>query len=163
MEVKSLGDVHLQINEWLDRYNSAHVDVAGLLCDRHDPQRRALNFESAAGRVESLTYGELADKSRRFAHVLRGLGIEKGDRVALLLPKTPELLIAAVALWRLGAVYIPLFTAFGPEAVEVRVEDSGAKVILTDTARLEATLRRIAAKGTEEALAAPIADGPDWP
>lgn len=134
MEVKSLGDVHLQINEWLDLYNSAHVDVAGLLCDRHDPQRRALNFESAAGRVESLSYGELADKSRRFAHVLRGLGIEKGDRVALLLPKTPELLIAAVALWRLGAVYIPLFTAFGPEAVEVRVEDSGAKVILTDTA-----------------------------
>ena len=118
MEVKSLGDVHLQINEWLDRYNSAHVDVAGLLCDRHDPQRRALNFESAAGRVESLTYGELADKSRRFAHVLRGLGIEKGDRVALLLPKTPELLIAAVALWRLMAAQrqtqVPQFASTHP-------------------------------------------------
>lgn len=133
MEIKSLGDVHLQIDEWLKQYNSAHVDVAALLCDRHDPQRRALNFENAAGRQVSLTYAELSDKSRRFANVLRGLGIEKGDRVAVLLPKTPELLIAAVAMWRLGAVYIPLFTAFGPEAVEVRVQDSGAKVILTDS------------------------------
>lgn len=133
MEVRSLGDVHLQIGQWLDAYNSAQVDVAGLLCDRHDAQRVALHFESASGRRESLTYGELQEQSRRFAGVLRGLGVGKGDRVALLLPKTPELLVAAVALWRLGAVYIPLFTAFGPDAVAVRVSDAGAKVVITDS------------------------------
>jgi acyl-coenzyme A synthetase/AMP-(fatty) acid ligase len=70
--------------------------------------------------------------SARFACVLRDLGVARGDRVATLLPKGPELVITTLALWRLGAVQMPLFTAFGPQAIAYRVSKSEARVILTD-------------------------------
>src|SRR5205823_5749857 len=77
---------------------------------------------------------ELRDRSSRFAGVLASLGVARGDRVATLLPRSPELVIATLALWRLGAVHVPLFTAFGPQAVAYRLEHSRAKVVVTDGA-----------------------------
>jgi acetyl-CoA synthetase len=59
--------------------------------------------------------------------------VGRGDHVATLLPKCPELLIAAVGLWRLGAVHVPLFTAFGPDAISFRLDDASARVVITDT------------------------------
>ncbi|WP_245900440.1 AMP-binding protein [Prauserella shujinwangii] len=79
-----------------------------------------------------LTYGELEASSRRLAAALRDLGIGPGDRVATWLGKSSELLVAVLATWRLGAVYVPLFTAFAAPAVRTRLRDSGTKVLICD-------------------------------
>ncbi len=65
--------------------------------------------------------------------MLKAQGVGAGDRVAGLMPRTPELLVTILATWRLGAVYQPLFTAFGPKAIEHRLEQSHARVIVTDS------------------------------
>jgi acetyl-CoA synthetase len=126
----------VQIRDWLAVYGGRAVAPAALLCDRHadDPSRLAARCVDAAGQETTLTFAELRDRSARFAGVLRDLGVGKGDRVATLLPKSPELLIATLAIWRLGAVHLPLFTAFGPQAIAFRVEHGGARVLVTDGA-----------------------------
>jgi acyl-coenzyme A synthetase/AMP-(fatty) acid ligase len=120
------------------KYVGDAIPLAALLCDRHKNAHRnpgvALVHESAAGHSSILTYADLLDRARRLASVLGRLGISKGDRVATLLPKGPELLIAMIAIWRLGAVIVPLFTAFGRLAVSHRLSDSGSKVVITNTA-----------------------------
>src|SRR4051794_7039453 len=76
-------------------YGGDSVCVADLLCDRHagDAAGIALRYEDAAGNAGTLSYAELKSQSQRFASVLQGLGVGAGDRVATLLPKTPELVI----------------------------------------------------------------------
>jgi acetyl-CoA synthetase len=127
-------DAAASVAHWLEAYGGPRVAVAELLCDRHaaDPNRLALRYEEAAGRASELTFGDLRDRSARFAGALRELGVGPGDRVATLLPKTPEFLIAVLGIWRLGAVHVPLFTAFGPQAIDYRIGHSGARVVITD-------------------------------
>jgi acetyl-CoA synthetase len=79
-----------------------------------------------------LRFDELQQSSARFASFLKSRGVAPGDRVAALLPRTPELLVAALGCWRAGAVYQPLFTAFGPKAIEYRLERGGARLVVTD-------------------------------
>src|SRR5690625_4633719 len=121
-----------ELNRLFSRHKYERVSLAHLLCDRHDLNRIALYYENESGEKRSYTYGELSELSKKFATVLKSNGVEQGDRVAILLPKGPELLVAALAIWRLGAVYLPLFTAFGPQAISYRVDHSGAEVIITD-------------------------------
>src|SRR5699024_593059 len=71
--------------------------------------------------------------SRQFAYVLQTYGVEKGDRVSVLLPKGPELLISVLAIWRLGAIHVPLFTACGPQAISYRIHHSGSQLVITDS------------------------------
>src|SRR5262249_6189006 len=124
------------VRDWLAAYDRPAVNVAALICDRHaaDSDRLALRYEDAAGQEIALTFTDLRDRSARFAGVLRDLGVAKGDRVATLLPKSPELLIATLAIWRLGAVHVPLFTAFGPQAISYRLGNSATRVLITDAA-----------------------------
>lgn len=120
------------------KYTGNAVRLGHLLCDRHADAGRdappAMLHETAAGRSSRLTYTELADYSRRFATVLRDLGVAKGMPVAILLPKGPEYLIATLALWRLGAIQVPLFTTYGPQAIGYRLENSGARLIVSNSA-----------------------------
>jgi acetyl-CoA synthetase len=122
---------------WLKEYGGSGISAAHLLCDRHAriPDKVALFYEDAQGQAFKWTFRELQDLSSRMAGFLKSIGIEKGDRVAALLPKAPELLITTLAVWRLGAVYVPLFTAFGPDAVDYRVSDSGTRVVVTNAAQ----------------------------
>ncbi|WP_033062527.1 AMP-binding protein [Pseudomonas sp. CFII68] len=102
-------------------------------CDRHAlPGRIALFWEGRDGSDAAWTYRDLQDNAARFANFLRAQGVGKGDKVAGLLPRTAELLIVVLATWRIGAVYQPLFTAFGPKAIEHRLGSSGARVVVTD-------------------------------
>jgi acetyl-CoA synthetase len=118
------------------KYAGSAVPLASLLCDRHAEATRgqslALIYESAAGQTSRLTYGELSEHSRRFAGVLQGLGASKGDRIATFLPKGPELLIASIAIWRLGGIQVPLFATFGEPAVSYRLANSGASIVVTN-------------------------------
>ncbi|WLG25573.1 AMP-binding protein [Pseudomonas sp. FP1154] len=102
-------------------------------CDRHAlPGRIALFWEGRDGNDATWTYRDLQDNAARFANFLLAQGVGKGDKVAGLLPRTAELLIVVLATWRIGAVYQPLFTAFGPKAIEHRLGSSGARVVVTD-------------------------------
>ena len=125
-----------EVQEWLRAYGADEVRPAALLCDRYagDPSRLALRYEDAAGNRRELSYAELRDLSSRCAGVLRSLGVGPGDRVATLLPKSPELMIATLAIWRLGAAHVPLFTAFGPQAISYRLQGSAARAFVTDSA-----------------------------
>ena len=119
---------------YLARYGTGTVSLGNVLCDVHaDGDSTALVCEGATttGRI---TYRDLAEGSRRLAGALADSGVGGGDRVAVLLPKSPELLTTLVAIWRVGAVHVPLFTAFGPDAVNYRVAHSQARLVVTDAA-----------------------------
>ena len=83
--------------------------------------------------TETLTYGDLRARSERVAAGLVELGVSPGDSVATLMGKSVEYLATVVAIWRLGAAHVPLFTAFAPPAIAMRLEGSGASVIVTDS------------------------------
>lgn len=131
-----MSTVDSMIASWLTCYGGERVDVAHLLCDGHPPDALALVFDGPSG-VERLTYGELGDRSRRLATALRQAGIEQDDRVAMMLPKSSELVVALLAIWRAGAAHVPLFTAFGPDAAGYRISHSGAKLVITDASNRE--------------------------
>ncbi len=98
----------------------------------HAPDRVCLQHFSSDGNHLSMTYGELAGRSAAFAHGLRALGVEPGDRVALLLPQCFETVIAHVAIYKMGAIALPLALLFGAEALEYRLAAAGAKVVVTN-------------------------------
>lgn len=111
------------------------MNAAALCCDRHcGRDATALICVNEAGDAEGYSFETLKDLSERFAGALRAQGVQAGDTVAALLPRRIELVVTALAAWRIGALYQPLFTAFGPKAIEQRVRDSGAKVIVSDEA-----------------------------
>ena len=99
---------------------------------RHHPDRVCLEHFSADGHHASMTYGQLSAQSSAFAHALAGLGIVRGDRVALLLPQSFETVIAHVAIYKMGAIALPLALLFGVEALEYRLHAAGAKAIVTN-------------------------------
>jgi len=111
------------------------LNVCYECCDRYaGTNKPALFWESKDGRSAVYTFDELQVLSARFANFLREQGIGPGDRVAALLPRIPELLVVALGTWRAGAVYQTLFTAFGPKAIEYRLERSGTRLVVTDKA-----------------------------
>jgi acetyl-CoA synthetase len=103
--------------------------------DRHALGARkdkvALLWEGEPGEVRKITYGELHGQVQRFANVLKGLGIKRGDRVAVYMGMCPELAIALLACARIGAIHSVIFGGFAAQAISDRVNDSGCVAILT--------------------------------
>ncbi len=91
----------------------------------------ALRYESEAGQVVTLTYRELHDEVCRVAAGLRALGLGKGDAIALYMPMIPEIAIAMLAIARIGAIILPLFSGYGAGAVVTRLVDADAKAVFT--------------------------------
>jgi acetyl-CoA synthetase len=112
------------------RYNIG-VDV----CDRwaaQEPDRLAILHVHPDGREDAISFGVLRETSNRLANVLRAHGVARGDRVAILLPQAPEVVAAHVAIYKLGAVALPIAVLFGPDALAYRLQNSGAKALLTN-------------------------------
>ncbi len=112
-------------------------NIAVACCDRWAaavPDRVALIRRDESGAMSATTFAELKRDSDRLAHALRRRGIGRGDRFALLLPQSVETAVGHLAAYRLGAVAVPLAALFGPDALRFRLQDSGAKAILTDAA-----------------------------
>ena len=118
------------------RYNMG-VDVA----DKHVAAGRgglpALIYETESGGIERHSFADIARGSNKLANLLLAHGVVPGDRVAILLPQRPETAISHVAIYKAGMIAVPLFTLFGPDALEFRLADSGARALITDTASLE--------------------------
>ncbi|WP_342662785.1 AMP-binding protein [Oceanospirillum beijerinckii] len=94
----------------------------------------ALYYEGIGGVSSTHSWVELQKKSAQFANFLKSQGVKAGDRISCMLPRTPDLLVVVLGTWRIGAVYQPLFTAFGYEAIEYRITQCDAKVVVTDDA-----------------------------
>ena len=109
-------------------------NMAVAACDRHadGAGRLALVYEAPDGTVERFSFDDLKALSNCCANALAGLGIKRHDRVGVLLPQRPETAIAHLAIYKLGAVAVPLFVQFGPDALEHRLADSGARALVTD-------------------------------
>ncbi|MBE0632570.1 MAG: AMP-binding protein [Burkholderia vietnamiensis] len=106
-------------------------------CDRHaaaNPDAIALDWIDAGGRQREHLRERIAAVSARVANLLVEQGVQPGDVVAGMLPRTPELVATILGTWRAGAVYQPLFTAFGPKAIEHRLRMSHARVVVTNVA-----------------------------
>jgi acetyl-CoA synthetase len=116
-------------------FQGGTLNVSYNCLDRHlDGPRRnkaALIWEGEPGDVRVMTYYGLHRRVAKFAHVLRNLGVERGDRVAIYLPMVPEAAIAMLACTRIGAVHSVVFGGFSPESLADRINAAGAKVLIT--------------------------------
>ena len=123
----------------LDGLPGGGVNIAHEAVDRHATGRladhEALRFVRADGTTRSLTYRELAGEVARFAAVLRRLGVEHGERVYSLLGRMPVLYAAVLGTLKHGAVFCPLFAAFGPEPIRQRMALGDARVLVPTRAR----------------------------
>ncbi len=146
----------------MDRYRDAYesfrwkvpadFNITHWACRRWavDGDRLALRWEDEAGATRSYTYRDLLRASNRLSNALVALGVARGDRVALLLPQRPETVITYLACFQMGVVAVPLSFLFGPDALEYRLADSGAKVAVVDpgtAANLEPVRARLPALG----------------
>jgi len=94
-------------------------------------QRVALRWEGEDGSTETLTYGELHRRVCRCANALRARGLEKGDRIGLFMPMTPDIVIAFLAIVKIGGVLLPLFSGYGVGALVTRLKGANAKALFT--------------------------------
>ncbi|WP_116246948.1 AMP-binding protein [Nocardiopsis sp. FIRDI 009] len=121
-----------RIQDWIATYDTPTTSVAHLLCDRHHPDAVATTEIGPTLEATTLTYGELAERSRALAAGLADLGLTRGDRIATLIPKGIDLTVTALATWRLGAVLVPLLPSFAPSAIAERLTHSQARLVVCD-------------------------------
>ena len=131
---KDYDEVYNSFRWEIPEYFNMGVDI----CDKwaHQRYRLALIYEDEKGQIEQYTFWDLKRLSNRLANGLKAHGIEPGDRVGIMLPQSPEAGISHIALYKMGAIAIPLFTLFGTDALEYRLSNSEAKGIITDDANL---------------------------
>ena len=121
-------------HEWSvpERYN-----IAADVCDQHPRDKAAMVWERFDGERRELDWGELQDLSNQAAHMLREHGVEKGDRVAVVLPPTPETAAIFFGTWKLGAILLSMSVLYGDDGIRHRLEDATPKLLITDTANAE--------------------------
>jgi len=124
-----------RVAEFLALYDRADFDVAGYLCDRHEPSAVAYTIVADDLSSTTLTYGALRQDSEKLADSFVRQGFKRGDRIATLMGKGRSYLVSILAIWRIGAVHVPLFTAFAPPAILMRLRASGARLVICDAAQ----------------------------
>ncbi len=121
--------------EWARWFLGGKLNIAWNCLDRH-AQGSAANhiaciWEGEDAAPRTLTFAQLYAETSRLAHGLKGLNLQKGDRVALYMPLVPEVVVILYACFKLGLIVVPIFSGFGPGATATRLEDSGARVVFT--------------------------------
>ena len=142
-------DAHAALQGGLVWRVPRHFNIAQVCCTRWarrpaTASRSAVVWEREDGQQGRLSYGELQSQADRLSHALVKLGVQRGDRVAVVMPQRPETAVAHIALYQLGAVAMPLSMLFGPEALAYRLQDSGAVAALVDESAI-ANLRAVRA------------------
>jgi acetyl-CoA synthetase len=147
----------------------ARFNIAEACCGRwarSSPQALAIVVEHEDGAVETCSYAELQAETNRLSRVLRRLGVQRGERVAIVMPQRVETAVAHLAAHQLGAVAMPLAMLFGPEALEYRLRDSQARVAIADESAIANLLAsRAACPALQTVLAVGAAQGQgdlDW-
>jgi acetyl-CoA synthetase len=120
-------------HQWSTWFVGGSFNLSRACVDRwaeQEPGRVALRSEKETGEIRELTFGELRDQVSRLAGALSRLGVGRGDAVAVYLPMGEEAVVSLLAVARLGAIFIPVFSGYGPEAVSTRLEDPKPKVVV---------------------------------
>jgi len=142
---------------WSKWFVGGRVNLTHNCVDRHAlgdrGERPAIVSESEDGDVRTFTYAELKREVDAIAAGLRALGIEKGDPVAVFMPMVAEAVIAAYAIAKLGALYMPIFSGFAPSAVAARLQDARAKAIFTADGGLRRGSQALMKPAADEAVA----------
>ncbi len=140
-------------------YEDGTLNVSANCLDRHLEKRgdqTAIIFEGDDPSVsEHITYRDLYERTCRFANALKSMGVSKGDRVVIYLPMIPEATVAMLACARIGAIHSIVFGGFSPEALAGRVEDCGAKVVITSDEGLRGGRAVPLKRNADEALSHP--------
>jgi len=113
----------------------AHYNIGVDVCDKwaeRDHSRLAIINIRPDGRTEDITFGWLRETSNRLANTLVAHGATRGDRVAMLLPQTPEAAAGHVAIYKMGGIAVPLAILFGVDALSYRLQNAGAKAVITN-------------------------------
>jgi acetyl-CoA synthetase len=119
---------------WAKWFVGGTTNFAHNCLDRHAalvPDRTALVWEGEDGEVVQWTYGELRRQADGLAAILAERGVGRGDAVGIFMPMLPETVAAVLGVAKLGAVFLPVFSGYAPEAIAVRLEDAGAKALVT--------------------------------
>ncbi len=133
-------DHHARLHQQFRWQVPKRFNIAEVCVERWShTDRCALLYENQLGQRRAVKYRELHDDANRLANLLHSLGVNRGDRVAIVLPQCPQTVVAHMAIYRLGAIAMPLSILFGPEALEFRYADSQAVLSIVDGAQLEAT------------------------
>ncbi|GAB4483009.1 MAG: AMP-binding protein [Burkholderiaceae bacterium] len=130
------SDPYRELYEHFRWHVPAEFNIAEV-CGRRwaaETSRVAIYFEDDAGGRAAYTYAALQADANRLSNALAALGVKRGDRVAIVLPQRPETAIAHLAIYQLGAIAMPLSILFGPDALEYRLQDSGAVAAIADEA-----------------------------
>lgn len=120
--------------EWTTWFTNGKMNLVHNCIDKHvrdQPEAVALVNEFEDGTSRDYTYSEVSREVCRLAGAMRELGVGRGDAVGLFLPMIPEVVFSLLAVAKLGAIFIPLFSGYGPEAVAVRLQDADAKLLVT--------------------------------
>lgn len=124
-----------ETHKYLDWFEAGRLNMAYEAIDRHTHTSRkdkiALFWEGSKGEEEKYTFKDLSLLTNKFANVLKGLRVKKGDRVFIYLERIPELYISVFGILKVGAIVGPLFSAFSADAVKDRLQDSRATVLIT--------------------------------
>jgi acetyl-CoA synthetase len=131
---KSYTETYAHFSWSIPEFYNIGVDV----CDRHaanTPEKIALIWAKDEG-DQHFSYGYFKEKSDRLANLLRSKGVKPGDRVALILAQGPAAVISHIALYKLNAIAVPLAVLFGPDALNFRLSDSGASVVIANDAAI---------------------------
>lgn len=129
---KTEVDLQDRVAALLLDYGHENASAAELLCDRHDPSAKAYSIVTPDLTSVIVTYGELRTESERLAASFFAMGLRPGDRIATLMGKSRTFLVTLQAIWRLGAVHVPLFTAFATPAIAMRLEAAACKLVVCD-------------------------------
>jgi len=129
-------DMDTLLSEIFGEHVDDRLNAYMACCGRHVLDGRADNaalvHEDTKGNTTRMSFGELDKVSAQIANLLQSYGVKAGDKVATMLPRTPELLTVVLATWRIGAVYQPLFTAFGYDSIKYRMDKADTKVVFTN-------------------------------
>ena len=116
-------------------FSDGELNISANCLDRHVAnglgERVAFHFEGEPGDTRTITYADLLDEVQRFAAALRGLGVQRGDRVAIYLPMIPEAAVAMLACSRIGAAHSVVFGGFSSDSLRDRINDAEAKAVIT--------------------------------
>jgi acetyl-CoA synthetase len=116
-----------------ERFNIAHACCGQWAAER---SRFALYWEDESGASSAWSFWDIQVAANLLSNALAALGVRRGERIALILPQRPEMAIAYIAIFQMGAIALPLSHLFGPDALEYRMEHSGAKVAIVEPTTL---------------------------
>ena len=107
-----------------------YINLSDILCERHNKEKMAMIYEDQNEVVTKYTFDYFSKNSNKMANFFIEMGLERGDRVAIMLPQSPESMITHLAIYKIGAIAVPLSKLFGPSAIEYRVNNCEAKIMV---------------------------------